>query len=54
MNRNIFQNCTINENTIDSYGLKSTLNGTSNEDDLQSAYNGRGFIVAIWNYRKYC
>ena len=39
-NRTIFQNCTINENTINTCGLEFILNNTSNEYDLQS--------VSIW------
>ena len=38
INRNIFQNYNINENTINTYGLKFVLNNTSNEYDLQSIY----------------
>ena len=47
INLNIFQNCTINENIIKSYDLELMLNGTSNEYDLQSVYNGKGFIGII-------
>ena len=47
INRNIFQNCTINEHTINRYDLEFILNGTSNEYDSQSVYNGNGFIGII-------
>ena len=36
INRTIFQNYTINENTVNEYGLEFILNDTSNEYDLQS------------------
>ena len=47
INRNIFQNYTINENTINAYGLEFILNNTSNEYDLQSVYNGNSYIGII-------
>ena len=47
INRNIFQNYNINENTINAYGLEFILNNTSNEYDLQSVYNGNSYIVII-------
>ena len=47
INRNIFQNYTINEHTINNYDLQLILNGTSNEYDLQSVYNGNGFLGII-------
>ena len=34
-------------NTSDSFDLNFILNGTSHEHDLQSAYNGNGFIGVI-------
>ena len=40
IDRNIFQNHTINENIINSNNLELILNSTSNEYDLQSNYNG--------------
>ena len=46
-NRTIFQNYNINENTINAYGLEFILNNTSNEYDLQSVYNGNGFLGII-------
>ena len=45
--RYIFQNYTINENTINAYGLEFILNNTSNEYDLQSVYNGNSYIGII-------
>ena len=47
INRHIFQNYNINENTINAYGLEFILNNTSNEYDLQSVYNGNSYIGAI-------
>ena len=47
INRNIFQNYTINENTINAYGLEFILNNTSNEYTLQGVYNANGFIGSI-------
>ena len=47
INRNIFQNYTINENSLNNYDLEFILNNTSNEYDLQSAYNGNGFLGTI-------
>ena len=47
INRNIFQNYTINENTINAYGLEFILNNTSNEYGLQSVYNGNSYIGII-------
>ena len=47
ISRNIFQNYTINENTINDYGLGFILNNTSNEYDLQSVYNGNSYIGMI-------
>jgi len=47
INRTIFQNYNINENTINAYGLEFILNNTSNEYDLQSVYNGNGFLGII-------
>ena len=44
INRNIFQNYKINENTIIDYVLKLTLNNTGNEYTLQGVYNANGFI----------
>ena len=34
-------------NTSDSFDLNFILNGTSHEHDLQSVYNGNGFIGVI-------
>ena len=47
LNRNTFQNYIMNENTNSNYGLELILNGTSNEYDLQSLYNGNSFIGII-------
>ena len=47
INRNIFQNYTINENSLNNYDLEFILNNTSNEYDLQSVYNGNGFLGII-------
>ena len=47
INRNIFQNCTVNENSFNNYELELVLNNTSNEYDLQSVYNGNGFLGTI-------
>ena len=48
INRNIFlQSYALNENLVSSYGLEFILNNTSNEHDLQSAYNGNGFLGII-------
>ena len=44
INRNIFQNYTINDKLINNYGLSFILNGTSNGYGLQSVYNGNGFL----------
>ena len=38
INRNIFQNYTINENTINDYNLEFILNSTSNEYTSQGVY----------------
>ena len=47
INRKFFQNYTINENSLNNYDLEFILNSTSNEYDLQSAYNGNGFLGTI-------
>ena len=47
INRNIFQNYTINENTINAYGLEFILNNTSNEYTLQGVYNANSYIGII-------
>ena len=44
INETIFQNYTINENTINDYNLEFILNNTSNEYTLQGVYNANGFI----------
>ena len=44
INRNIFQNFTINENSLNNFDLEFILNNTSNEYDLQSVYNCNGFF----------
>ena len=52
INRNTFQNYTINENSLNNYDLESKLNNTSNEYDLQSVYNGNGFLGIITNLQQ--
>ena len=47
LHMNIFQNYSINEHTNNNCDLFVILNGTSNEYDLQSFYDGRGFIGVI-------
>ena len=44
INRNIFQNFTINGNTINAYGSGFILNGTSNAYTLQGVYNANPYI----------
>ena len=44
INRTIFQNYTINENTTNAYCLKFILNNTSNEYTLQGVYNANSYI----------
>ena len=47
INRTIFQNYTINENTINAYGLEFILNNTSNAYTLQGVYNANSYIGII-------
>ena len=47
INRNIFQNYSINENTINDYGLEFILKNTSNEYTLQGVYTANSFIGTI-------
>ena len=47
INRYIFQNYTINENTINDYGLEFILNSSSNEYTLQGVYNANSYIGSI-------
>ena len=47
MNRTIFQNCTINENTANDYNLESILNNANNEYTLQGVNNANGSIGSI-------
>ena len=47
INRNIFQNYTINEDTINEYGLEFILNTTSNEYTIQGVYNANSYIGII-------
>ena len=44
INGNIFQNYTINENTINDFNLELILNNTSNEYTLQGVYNASSYI----------
>ena len=59
INRNIFQNYTINENTINAYGLEFILNTTSNEYTLQGVYTANSYlpnnsiITSIFSYIRY-
>ena len=45
--RDIFQNYTINEKSLNSYDLELILNSTSNEYDLQPVYNANGFLGIV-------
>ena len=47
INRNIFQNYTINENLLNPYSLEFILNSTSNEYTLQGVYNANSYIGTI-------
>ena len=47
INRTIFQNYTINENTINDYNLEFILNNTSNEYTLQGVYNANSYLGTI-------
>ena len=47
VNRNIFQNYTISENTINDYNPKFILSNTSNEYTLQGVYTANGFTGSI-------
>ena len=47
INRTIFQNYTINENTVNDYNLELILNNTSNEYTLQGVYNANSDIGSI-------
>ena len=47
INRTIFQNYSINENTINDYSLEFILNNTSNEYTLQGVCTANGFIGGI-------
>ena len=47
INRNIFQNYTINENSLNNYDLEFISNNTSHEYDLQSVYNDNGFLGIV-------
>ena len=47
INRNIFQNYNINENTINDYGLEFILKNTSNEYTLQGVYTANSYIGTI-------
>mgnify|MGYP003340965473 CR=1 FL=1 len=47
INRNIFQNYSINENINNEYDLEFVLNGTSNEYTLQGVYTANSYIGTI-------
>ena len=47
INRNIFQNYSINGNTINDYNFEFILNITSNGYTLQGVYTANGFIGSI-------
>ena len=47
INRNIFQNYSINENTINDYDLEFILKNTSNEYNLQGVYTANSYIGTI-------
>ena len=47
INRTILQNYTIDENTINEYGLEFILHNTSNEYTLQGVYNANSYIGSI-------
>ena len=54
INRNIFQNYSINENTINDYDLEFILKNTSNEYTLQGVYAANGFIGSITELQQVC
>ena len=54
INRTIFQNYTINENTVNEYSLEFTLNNTSNEYTLQGVYNANSHIGSITDLSQVC
>ena len=47
INRNIFQNYTINENIINQFGLEFVLKNTSNEYTIQGVYTANSYIGTI-------
>ena len=47
INRIVFQSYTINENTINAYGLELISNNTNNEYTLQGVYNANSHIGSI-------
>ena len=47
IHRTIFQNRTINENTINEYGLEFISNNTRNAYTLQGVYNANSYIGCI-------
>uniref|UniRef100_UPI00404AC85C hypothetical protein n=1 Tax=Flavobacterium sp. TaxID=239 RepID=UPI00404AC85C len=47
INRNIFQNYSINENTINDYDLEFILKNTSNEYTTQGVYTANSYIGTI-------
>ena len=54
INRTIFQNYTINENTINDYNLEFILNNTSNEYTLQGGYTANVLIGSITELSQVC
>ena len=54
INRSIFQNYTITENTINDCSLEFVLNNTSNEYTLQGVYNANPYIGSITELQQVC
>ena len=54
ININIFQNYTINENTINDYNSEFFLNNTSNGYTLQGVYNANPYIGIITDLSQVC
>ena len=47
VNRNIFQNYTINENTVNDYSLEFNLDNTITGYTLQGVYNANSYLGTI-------